>query len=83
MGKSARRDGGQRVKTVKLKNGGTAMARFRIVEAVNFPPAQCRAVSAAGIRVFPPNQPRSKTVPFPFPACSKNGPGFLGVQAVR
>jgi hypothetical protein len=83
VGRSAVRDSGTKVKTITLKKGGTAQARFRITEAVNFPPAQCKLVSAAGLRVFPPNQRASKTVPFPFPACSKTGPQILGVQAIR
>jgi hypothetical protein len=40
-------------------------------------------VQAAGVRVFPPNQKASRIVPFPFAACSRKGPVYLGVQAVR
>ena len=40
-------------------------------------------LAAAGLRVFPPNQRASKTIPFPFPACGRTGgPGFLKIGPV-
>jgi hypothetical protein len=44
--------------------------------------AECRPVTAAGLRVYPPNQKGSKVVPFPFRACSRVRPVYLHVQAV-
>jgi Protein of unknown function (DUF4232) len=68
---------------VRLANGNTATAVLGIVETGNFPRKACRPVTAAGLRVFPPNQTRSKLVPFPFSACSRpHGPASLNVGAV-
>jgi hypothetical protein len=68
---------------VRLRNGATATAMLGIVETGNFPQKACRPVTAAGLRVFPPNQTRSKLVPFPFSACSRpHGPTSLNVGAV-
>jgi hypothetical protein len=40
-------------------------------------------VTAAGLRVYPPNLTTSKVVPFPFSACSLTGPVYLNVRAVK
>lgn len=69
---------------VRLANGATATATLGVVESGNFPPRTCRAVTAAGLRVFPPNQTRSKLVPFPLSVCSlRRGRVSLNVGAVR
>ncbi len=68
---------------VTLGRGKTATALLQIVDAGNFPPPACHPVTAAGLRVFPPNQTRSKVVPFPFSACSRRGPVYLTVGPVR
>jgi hypothetical protein len=67
---------------VTLGNGQTVKAELQIVNVLNFPPSKCKQVTAAGFRVFPPNQTRAKVVPFPFGACSVNGPMFIFVQPV-
>jgi hypothetical protein len=68
---------------VTLRNGQTATAVLGIVDTGNFSPSACRPVTAAGLRVFPPNQTRAKLVPFPFSACSRaHGPASLNVGAV-
>lgn len=69
--------------TVILANGATAFAQIGIVQAGIFPPSQCGPVTAAGLRVFPPNQTQSKKVPFPFAACAKAGPLYLKVMPVQ
>lgn len=81
IGNAATRNTAHRTKTITLKNVGTAITVLRIVEAGNFSPSVCGPVTAAGLRVYPPNQSASKTVPFPFPACSKTG--ILSVEAVQ
>jgi Protein of unknown function (DUF4232) len=68
---------------VTLRPGQTATAVLQIVDVGNFSPSACRPVTAAGLRVFPPNQTRSKMVPFPFGACSRSGPAYLTVRPVR
>jgi len=68
---------------VTLANGKTATAVLGIVDTGAFSPSACRPVTAAGLRVFPPNQTRSKDVPFPFSTCSRRlGPASLKVGAV-
>jgi hypothetical protein len=68
---------------VTLANGKTATAVLGIVDTGVFSRSACRPVTAAGLRVFPPNQTRSKLVPFPFSSCSRlHGPSSLNVRAV-
>ena len=69
--------------TVTLANGATAKSVLRIVQAANFPESACHRVTAAGLRVYPPNQTRATRIPFPFDACSRKGPVVLSVQAVQ
>lgn len=68
---------------VVIANGGTAIAYLQITEAGNFPSATCRMTTAAGIRVYPPNQKTSRVIPYPFSACSRSGPVYLHVEAVE
>jgi hypothetical protein len=70
------------VHVVSLAAGATANAVLRITVAGNYPNSICHRVSAAGLRVYPPNQKASKLVPLPFDACSATGPVFLSVRAV-
>jgi hypothetical protein len=69
--------------SVTIGRGKTATATLQIVDAGNFPPSACHPVTAAGLRVYPPNQTRSKVIPFPFSACSRRGPVYLIVRPVR
>ena len=83
LGRPASRNHAIAARTVTLGRGASASAVLQIVEAGNFSAASCRQVTAAGLRVFPPNQTASKVVPFPFRACSRAGPVYLMVRAVR
>ena len=68
---------------VTLANGKTATAVLGIVDTGVFSRSACRPVTAAGLRVFPPNQTRSKLIPFPFSTCSRpHGAVSLNVGAV-
>jgi Domain of unknown function (DUF4232) len=67
---------------VQVASGATVDAVLRITVAGNFPSARCHSVTAAGLRVYPPNQTAAKVIPFPFSACSKAGPVYLNVKAV-
>jgi hypothetical protein len=82
LGAPASRFPGTRVR-VTLRNGATARATLRIAQAANFPAARCDRTAAAGLRVYPPGQTASKTVPFPFDACARRGPVYLSVGPVR
>ena len=65
-----------------LNQGQTVTAALQIVNVLNFTTSRCQPVTAAGFRVFPPNQTRAKVVPFPFGACSASGPVYLFVRPV-
>jgi hypothetical protein len=82
LGSAAGRNAHTRPSTVSLAPGRTAAAVLQVAHAGVYPTAECRAVTAAGLRVYPPNQKASKVVPFPFRACSRVGPVYLHVQAV-
>jgi hypothetical protein len=79
IGNPASRDNRTRVRTITLRNNGTATTVLRIVD--NGAISNCGTVNAAGLRIFPPNQGASKTVPFPFGACSRTS--VLSVQAIK
>jgi hypothetical protein len=83
LGSRAARNRALTPRPVTLARGASASAVLQIVQADNFATASCRVVLAAGLRVFPPDQTASKVVPFPFRACSRTGPVYLTVQAVR
>jgi hypothetical protein len=69
--------------TVTLANGATAFARLGITNAGVISASQCGPVTAARLRVYPPNQTQSASVPYPFPACSKSGPVYLRIYPVQ
>ena len=83
LGSSAGRNPHAPFRVVTLQAGGTASAVLQISQAANFPTAACHRVSAAGLRVYPPNAFKSKIVPIPFSACSRSGPVYLHVERVR
>ena len=83
LGSSAKRTSPPKATTVTLAAGASAITALRIVDVGAIPAGSCRPVTAAGLRVYPPNQTASKIVPFPFPACSRKGVGYLSVQPVR
>ena len=68
---------------VTLGRGKTVTALLQVVDAGNYPRTACHPVTAAGLRIYPPNQTRSKIVPFPLPVCSKTAPRILIVGPVK
>jgi Protein of unknown function (DUF4232) len=78
LGSAAGRNGSA-PHTVTLADGATAHAVLGIVDVYNYPASQCRMTTAAGLRVYPPNQTQSRVAPFPFLACSKSGPVYLTI----
>lgn len=83
IGKPASQETGQKAGTVKLAAGGSASFQLRVVEAGNFPPANCHATMAAGLRVAPPGAGGSKVVPFPFETCAKPTQAVLTAGPVK
>jgi hypothetical protein len=83
LGRAASRESGQTVKSVTLTPGHTAHAVLGIVDIGALPTTTCPPTTAAGLRVFPPNQTASKVIPFPVPACGHaGGPAFLRIRPV-
>jgi hypothetical protein len=78
--------------TVRLANGTTATAKLTITDTGNFG-LQCfsRAPrpgrpgilpTAAGLRVYPPNQTAAAVIPYPLRACAHNGPVWMDTGPV-
>jgi hypothetical protein len=82
LGRRASFDRTKTPHTVSLAAGATGTAVLKIEEVGDFTPSACHPVTAAGFRVFPPNQTRAKKVPFPFGACSRRGPVYMTVGPV-
>jgi Domain of unknown function (DUF4232) len=68
---------------VTLRRGQTAHVLLTITVVQNFPSRICRVVTAAGLRVYPPARRLAGFLPFRFSACSRSGPVYLRVTAVR
>jgi hypothetical protein len=62
--------GNAQLRTVGLANGATATAQLQVADTASY---GC-TVTAAGLRVYPPNQFTSKVVPYPLGACARTGP---------
>jgi hypothetical protein len=67
---------------VRLASGATATATLNIENVGAYAPS-CHPVTAAGLRVYPPNQTTSKIIPYPFGTCSSTGTDNLVIQAVQ
>jgi hypothetical protein len=83
IGAAARRSSVSTPLTLRLRNGATATATLGIVVTGNFSASACHPVTAAGLRVYAPNQTAPKTIPFPFSACASTSVSYLNVQAMR
>ena len=95
VGSAAARDSAHAVSLITLTSArsakgletstahNTATVILQIAVAENFPQTTCVPITAAGLRVYPPNQKESTVVPFPFVACGKSGPRVLHVEAVE
>jgi Protein of unknown function (DUF4232) len=81
IGSAASREGTPA--TATLANGATATATLGIIDVGAFPAAKCGMVTAAGLRVYPPDQTQSRVAPFPFGACSKSGETYLTIGPVQ
>lgn len=66
---------------ITIGRGATAHVELGVTDVGVFAPSACHPVTAAGLRVFAPNNFRSEQVPLSFRACSKRGPIFLHVSA--
>jgi hypothetical protein len=85
IGSPAIRDRTIRPSTVTLAPGETAHAVLHYTATSRFDPAECRQVTAVGLRVYPPPPAQNDAVMVTWSvlACSRKGPDFLSVQAVQ
>jgi len=81
LGSAAGRVRSHPVTSIVLGPGGTAHVELGITDVSNFPAGACHPVTAAGLKVFPPNDFTAARFPFSFRACSKRGPVYLHVTA--
>ena len=70
-------------RTVTLAPGKQQSASVGIVDAGNFPTASCKPVTAAGLKVFPPNQGTSVTLKKKFSTCSSNASTSLQIRPIK
>jgi Protein of unknown function (DUF4232) len=68
---------------VTLQPGGYANATLRIVQALNYPTATCKPVSAQWLAVIPPNQYVPLYIHYSSTACKGMTVKLLSVTAVR
>jgi Protein of unknown function (DUF4232) len=81
--------------SVTLANGATATASLQAGDPANYgtkcflpgpapsPGHPGKLPTAAGLRVYPPNQRASKVIPFPISACASSGPVWLHAGPVH
>lgn len=94
LGSPARGDYSGSPSAVVLASGATATAKLQISDPGDFgnscfmtgsqpgPGNPGQLPTAAGLRVYPPNQFKSKVVPYPFAACAHAGPVWIGVGPI-
>ena len=70
---------------VRLASGATAYAVLQYSDVVtsNSGPRPCYPVTAAGLRIYPPDQTASKIVPFPLTACTRSGLVYMIVRPLQ
>ena len=68
---------------IDLAPGATSTAVLQLTDTGNFPTADCRQVTAAGLRVYAPNSTTAKTISYPFDACSLAKEVFLHVRPME
>jgi Protein of unknown function (DUF4232) len=92
LGSAAGGDYSGHVPAIMLADGATATAKLQIADTGNFG-TRCFVTqptpgnpgilpTAAGLRVYPPNQTVSKVIPYPLRACAHAGPIYMGVSPV-
>jgi hypothetical protein len=84
LGNAARITNGTTVKTITLNGarGGNFPVAKATLGIVDTGALNCKTAAAVALKVTPPNQTTSKTVPLPFLACS-HGPSVLNIRPVK
>jgi hypothetical protein len=85
IGAAATRNGTFAPALVTLTAGQAAHATLQVVNASNYPAAQCKIVQAHWLRVYPPGQFSPLYVSFSAPTCGggARATGILSVQTMR
>jgi hypothetical protein len=71
IGLAAKRSTSTPKKLVALAAGKTAQAQLQIVDALNFPSADCGPTKATALKIYPPNQTEPVYLPNTSTGCSK------------
>jgi hypothetical protein len=82
IGAPAEREPPTVVKPVVLAPGGSASAVYGQAQALNYPRKTCRPVTARALRVYPPNETRSRILALRHLACSRNAIGSSVIRHV-
>jgi Protein of unknown function (DUF4232) len=82
IGPAATRNPATARQLVTLAQGQVVHAELQVVDAENYPPADCGAVTAHWLKIYPPNQTAPAYASFTAQACSKPRQ-ILSVQAVQ
>jgi len=72
IGLAAKRTASSTPKLVTLAPGATANALLQIVDALNYPSADCGPTKATALKVYPPNQTVSVYLPSTSTGCAKS-----------
>jgi Protein of unknown function (DUF4232) len=82
IGPAATRNPATAKQLLTLPPGRTVHAELQVVDAANYPPADCGSVTAHWLKIYPPNQTAPAYVGFTAQACSKPRQ-ILSVQTVQ
>ena len=85
IGRVASRNPAVASKLVAITPGSTAHATLQVVNAMNYPGAECHLVTAHTMKIFPPNQTAPIYLSFTAPACSGHAKAvhILAIEAVQ
>ena len=67
---------------ITVANGATAKATLQVTAAGNYTPSTCLAKTAAGLKVYAPNQTNATIIPYPITVCSKAGKVTMYISKV-
>jgi Protein of unknown function (DUF4232) len=82
IGNPASRSGGK-FRTVTVAPGKQQSASVGIVDTGNFSATSCKPVTAAGLKIIPPNQSQSVTLKKKFSTCSSTTTTSLQVRPIK
>jgi hypothetical protein len=82
IGAAATRNPSKASTLVTLAPGAKASAELGVANALNYPTDACKPMTAAQLKVFPPNQTQAIEAPFTATGCSVSSTRQLSVTAV-